>query len=115
MAAMKPARWPITLYQGDNRPLVFRMSAGGAPMDLTGYTIRAQIRRNAKPTSPVLAELQAVIDTVDTGRFELHYTDLAATADLTPEAAWDLEMIDTLGHTQTYLYGPVKTIPQVTR
>lgn len=41
---MKPAKIDLAIYQGATFSKVMRWSAGGSPVDLTGYTARMQVR-----------------------------------------------------------------------
>jgi hypothetical protein len=120
---MEPATYDLTLYQGDDRKLTFRLReqnedlTPGAYIDLTGSTPKAQIR--ATPEDPtVAAEFTATLldQTTTPGGVQLVLTG-AQTAALDPAItySWDVQVENPATEVQTYLRGSVTVEAQVTR
>lgn len=94
----------------------------GTPYDLTGVTIRGQIRKT--PSDPsVTADIEvAMVDSV-LGKFEFGITSDATALIPTGESikdtpsmqVWDMELVDTLGRVTPLYYGDVKVFREVTR
>lgn len=94
----------------------------GSPLNLTGATLRGQIRRKA--LDPVVAA-DIVVTMVDPllGKFDISLSS-ATTAGIVcgptikdPLSAyeWDFEMVDSLGRVIPLYYGEVKVFREVTR
>lgn len=92
------------------------------PVDLTGATIRGQIRRKALDTTVAADFVVSILDAVN-GVFEFGLTD-ETTAGITAgevitEAAskyvWDMELEDALGRVLPLYYGDVAVFREVTR
>jgi hypothetical protein len=92
------------------------------PVNLTGCTIRGQIRRTAADASPVTSLVVTITDAA-AGRYEI---SLAAATTATLEAgpngfsaqslyAWDLELEDAAGRVTPLYYGQARVWPEVTR
>lgn len=97
-------------------------NSDNTPFDLTGCTIRGQIRK--EPGSPTAAlSLACTIIDAPTGIYELEIADtatMALRAGLTMEAPesryyWDLELLDTGGRVTPLYYGDVQVFREVTR
>lgn len=95
----------------------------GSPVNLTGATLSAQIRRKALDANPpVAACVIAVTDAVN-GLADLSLTDEVTAAIACGEVetlpasryVWDLELLDTLGRVTPLLYGDVVVFREVTR
>lgn len=95
----------------------------GTPVNLTGATVRGQIRRTALSTGSPLADLAVTIIDAPNGVFEfgLSSTQTAALgADESPQghasrAVWDMELQDTLGRVIPLFTGKVNVYREVTR
>lgn len=94
----------------------------GTPVDLTGATLRGQVRRKA--SDPVVAASFVCTSAAPTtGRytFELSAASTAALAagdTLVATASlyeYDIELLDTLGRVLPLLYGSLKVFREVTR
>jgi hypothetical protein len=105
--------WPW--YRGDTPKAVrVTVKAGGDPVDLTGSSFAAQVRRF--PDSPdVLVDLPVVVDDPETGVVRVVPTDEHARDLGVREAAWDLEWTDTAGRVLTLVAGAVTVTADVTR
>jgi hypothetical protein len=110
-----PGTYDIELRQGDSyaQVITFREGDGTTPLNLTGYTVRAQLRR--WPSSP-----DGVDFTIDTTQLVLGEITIrlsgAQTTGLRPRPySWDLELEEPGGTVQTVLAGTVTVNAQVTR
>lgn len=92
------------------------------PVNLTGCTIRGQIRRSVGDATPVAALVATITDAL-AGRYEL---SLPASVTAAMEAgatafsreslyAWDLELEDAGGRVMPLYYGQVRVWGEVTR
>ncbi len=115
---MIPATYPITIFQGDDFDLIFRIkNDAGEYLDLTGFFPAAQIR--ASVDSPdVLAQFSATLSnqTVSPGGVILALTP-AQTDELPASGGvWDVQLENSIRtEIRTYLSGRVTVIEQVTR
>lgn len=107
-----PAGLDLVIYQGDDFRIRLGMrELGGTPVDLTGATARAQIRRTPADAE-VVAEFVCAI--TGPGDIDLHLPhDITAT--LTGDGAWDCQVTYPSGDVTTMAYGAVHTTPEVTR
>lgn len=93
-----------------------------SPVDLTGATIRGQIRKRAADTT-VVASLDVTITSAAAGQYSFGLTATAtaaivAGADVTkPESVyvWDLELQDAAGRVLPLYWGDVRVHREVTR
>lgn len=113
----EPATYNLVIYQGDTFEEDFTFETEGAtptPINITGYSFRAQIRRRASDDAS-LADFTTTITDAPGGIVQLSLTS-EETADLDPgRAVWDLEWTDTLGRVKTHVAGRVRVKAQVTR
>lgn len=106
----------LLIQQGDDRPLVWTLSdSTGAPVNLAGYSAKAQVRERAEPLSPVLHEWST-----DDGTAEL--ADSTVSLSLIDSESWtwtrgfyDLHVTDFAGRTEVVVRGSVAVVPGITR
>ncbi len=115
MAEPIPARRSLTLYRGDTRIWDDEFTLDGEPMNLTGYTLSAQIR-----TTPDSEDVQAVIDcavlNAAQGRVRRTLTAEESRKLIAGRAYWDYQLIRTSDNfVRTYMAGSVKVIGDVSR
>ena len=110
-----PQEVDLVLYRGDDFRLPAEFSdAAGAPINMTGWTFRAQVRERAGSiATPVIL----AVDTANaaTGRLVIVF-DRATTANLPTTSEWDLEAtfgVD--GQRRTYLRGKITMRGDVSR
>lgn len=88
------------------------------PMDLTGYTARAQVRASVSAAEPLLdltTEEGGIVIDAPTGTIELRM-DAAATAGITwSQGVYDLELVDPDGFVTRLAQGSVSVDREVTR
>ena len=85
------------------------------PRDLTGWSVAAQIRKDTKKATPLLAEF-VFNDLDDTGVIEPYLTheESEKLRDI-PAAKWDFQLTDPVGDPVTIMAGPAKPAGDVTR
>jgi hypothetical protein len=106
---MTPGRLNLTFTAGDNFSHILRFTDADGPMDLTGYTFRAQARRRASDDDAV----EFTVDT--TGAADgVIVLELDDTAELSGAYVWDCEWTAN-GRTETVLAGSVRVRAQVSR
>lgn len=120
---MKPQREDITVYQGATfvRRFVWKTGEPPVPVDLTGYTIRMQIRLH-KQSSKVLANLDndtlggITISDALNGQFDVRI-EASKTDEFLKiaQAVYDIEMESLNGTVTRLLEGQVSVSVQVTR
>lgn len=117
----KPASYPLDIYQGDTYRKLFRLSgkaSGGGigdPLDLSGWTGKAQIRQAIGGT--VLVEFTVEIDadqTTNPGQFTISASKETMQALNVTAAVWDCEFVKGADR-RTLLAGPVAITFDVTR
>ena len=85
------------------------------PRDLTGWTVAAQIRKNVKPETPLLASF-AFDDLDDTGVIAAYLApDESEKLRGLSSGRWDLQLTDPGGDPQTIMAGSAKPEGDVTR
>lgn len=93
------------------------------PMDLTGCTVRGQIRKKALDTAVVATFVCTIAadQVTNRGKFEFGLTDevtAAIAADEQPAKSlfvWDMELEDSAGRVIPLYYGQVEVFREVTR
>lgn len=92
------------------------------PIDLTGATVRGQIRKKALDTA-VVEDFDVTLTDAVNGEFEFGLTDEATAAIAAGEQiaepaslyVWDMELEDSLGRVTALFYGKVTVLREVTR
>jgi hypothetical protein len=107
-----PAVEEIRIYQGDHYRLGVRILTGGVAMDLSGSTLRAQVRE--RTDGPVLAEFDVAMDPLVSNRAILTLTP-DQTEVLPNKCVWDLQLTDAGGMVRTLVRGPARVGLEVTR
>jgi hypothetical protein len=114
----EPGRFDLKVYQGAKLDKTFTWKdSGGSPIDITGYTARAQIRDRVGG---------AVILNMTSGTGEIVLGDAAGTiqllvlsavtAALKPvDGVWDLELVTAGGEVTRLLEGKGNVFAEVTR
>ena len=112
MAAVKPGTYNLDLYKGDSYQWRFRLWADpmfSVPIDLTGATVKSEIRD--KSGGSTIVALECVIEEPNTVFATLSPADSA----LCPAAGvWDLQITYPAGTVSTALAGSVAVTPDVT-
>lgn len=124
---LKPARVKLTIYGGFTFDRTWQRTAPDpddpetqVPVDLSGWTARAEGRRKATAedldfafdTTPASGEGIITLDAQ--GHIRLYMTD-DATGDLDfREGEWDLKLTNPGGDSEKFFVGPTEYIPAVT-
>ena len=107
--------YSIVINQGEDFYLSFYLEDDdGVPIDLTGNTIRGQIRRTYQSGSQLAAfALQNTLS--DTGYVQLKLTNTVTSA--LPSGRWyyDVERVDSSSDVKRLLEGRVRVRPEVTK
>jgi hypothetical protein len=115
---MPASKYDLKIEQGADFLLsVAWADSAGSPVDLSGYSARAQVR--ASHNSPdVLLSFDSSKGSIELGGEEGTIL-LTATAEATSKVAsggvWDLELIDSTGKVKRLLEGRVRLSKEVTR
>jgi hypothetical protein len=107
---MQPATLALDIYRGDTKRLrVTLWAPGNEPVDLTGATVKAQIRE--RPGGKQITELLCVITPPNI--IDVTLTSVASHK-LPAKGAWDLQLTYPSGDVNTPLAGPVMVTTDVT-
>lgn len=106
----------LTVIRGDDfRAIVTLQNTNQDPFDLTGYTVKAQVRPTTDLEAPLTAEFEAtIVDPPTDGIIHLHL-DHTDTATMTGDGVWDVQVTDADDNVTTIVRGAVTLIPDVTR
>lgn len=106
-------------------PIACRLTNPNAtPMNLTGATIRAQIRKTASSAASTGAAAVCTITNAANGEFTYEFTTAATTALVADEVSeeapasiytWDMELEDASGRVTPLVYGKVNVFREVTK
>jgi hypothetical protein len=107
------AKYNLTIDQGATFERLVRVSEANAPKDLTGYVVRAQLRRSYKAALPLATFVCAVTDAA-AGEITLTLDATTTTGITAGAAVWDLEL-EYAGVVTRLLEGTVQITPEVTR
>ena len=105
----------LTIIRGDDYRVVVTLASSGSPFDLTGYTVAAQIRPTYNTNAALTAAFTATIDADPTTGIITLELDHDATAALTTNGFWDLEITDDQSWVTTVVGGTVTISPDITR
>lgn len=107
----------ITILKGnDVRLEISFKQADGTPLDLTGYTVKSQIRDKASQDGNLIAEFTDAFFDSDptTGTIVLTLSDTETAAIVQQSGYYDVLLVDAADDARTYLKGAVKFLPTVT-
>lgn len=116
---MLPAKYDITVYQGDTFRLPITLSTKDAeenvtPVDLTDQHLKAQIRQRQNPDAGLMGTFEFVMLNPEQGSFEA-VLPAEESANVFRNGFWDLETTDlSTGEVRTWIYGQVTVISHVT-
>lgn len=94
----------------------------GSPVNMTGMTLRAQIRRTGLSTT-VVASIPVTVTNPTLGQYTFGLSDEATAAipagetlkDPASKYVWDMELEDAAGNVMPLYYGDCKVFREVTR
>lgn len=115
---MSAAYWKIRVEQGATwRRVLTLKDASGAPVDLTGYTARMQVRETLDAPTPLLSLAVGSGISIDgpAGQITLVIADEASTAWTWRYGLYDLELESSGGEVERLLKGEFEVDREVTR
>lgn len=108
-----PSNYDLVIYRGDYFPLTLTLkTTGGAALNLTGYTAKAQIRAGYTKNSD--AYNFTVTFTGTPGEVSLVLPSSISTLMAPGSYIWDFQLTDPAGNVRTYLAGDVTVYDEVT-
>lgn len=118
---MKPATLDLTVYKGSTfvQAVQWKTGATPTPVDLTGCSIRMQIRERVT-TATTIDDLttqnsRIVITDAVQGKFEIRIPANTSSAYTVNSGVYDVEVVMTDGSPYRILEGSVSFSPEVTR
>lgn len=107
-----PQNYDLAIYKGDYVELFLNIKdSNGDPVDLTGHTPSAQLKKSYDDSSPVNFECSV---TAVPGQVKI-FLPSTASASLTPgDYIWDVQIAASGGRVRTYLTGDVVVYNEVT-
>lgn len=113
--SLKPKRFDIELYQGDTFNFDLLLKAAGVPADLTGWTTKAQIRKQTDNTAAETPLLRSTIPTPSNGKIRIALT-ATETAALGKDTVYkyDIECTDSASNVRTFIGGKITITEDVT-
>jgi len=112
--ALEPSPVDITCSQGEDCTKVLVLKAGGKPMNLSGYTYRAQIRTAPTDMQP-LAEIPIDASALPIGKIFLVLPGTLTNQLGGKVAYWDLRQTDPAGRVSYPMRGKFKCYWAITR
>lgn len=113
-----PGKHSFLLYQGTTLRKEFTWTAAGVPVDLTGFSGKAQLRTSAGNTAIALEMSTAnggiIIDSLN-GKITMYATDAATQLLTADKYLYDLEITNTLGDVQRLVEGVITISKGITR
>ena len=114
-ANLKPKRYDIELYQGDTFKFSLVLKNGGTPINITGWTPLAQIKRltdSSPAETPVLTTTVTGIE----GKINIGVDATGTSAlDADLEYKYDLQLTDTDGNVRTFIGGKITVTADISR
>lgn len=117
-------RTDITITEGADYALSFQLLEDEAPVDLTGFTFQAQIRKDFLQNSPAVADFTVLLPRPIDGEILLSLTS-QQTLDLFPALSasnartrcgyWDMFSVSPAGTRSYFIGGRVAYIQTITR
>jgi hypothetical protein len=112
--AALPVEVDLALYKGDDFDMTVTVTdPDGAPSDLGGCQLLAQIRSSPQSDPPV-GEFSASLDPADSSIIHLALPHSASVL-LPPKAVYDCQVTDPGGRVSTLVAGTITTVPEVSR
>lgn len=120
---MSAAQVNITVEQGSYYSKRFTYKPGGVALDLTGYTARSQVRRDARDETVAATATIEFVTPRSTGSFDFILTEAVTTAmetgktvdDKASQYVYDIELISASGRVTRVVKGTLSLDPEVTR
>lgn len=119
MSMITPATFNLTIVKGADFSFTFDIDVSGTILNLTGYTVRSEIRKeNKKSSTPVIETFSTAITAgAGTGYnsdITLSLTDTKTAAIVSPEGYYDVLLTSPSGEDTYYLRGKITFLDSVT-
>ena len=112
-AGALPANYDIAIYKGDYLEFFVTINDSlGAPFNLTGYTVKSQLKTDYYDNSPITFDTTVVVPAE--GYIRVFLSSAVTDALLPGSYIWDLQVTSSLGENRTYLRGDVIVQDDVT-
>ena len=114
-----PGTYDFDLYQGDTGEFTLtfsRKQSDGTrvPVDFTGATGKAQIRRTARDVN-ALAEFEVTFPDPEAGKVKMVLSSTDSNSIGATDCVYDLQITQSDGRVRTWIKGQIKITRQVTR
>ncbi len=111
-----PLVYDINIYAGEDYILGLTLTAGNnVPVDLTGYSFRAQFRSAPAPAGAVFATFSTVVTNPTAGTLDIKLSHGWTASMAGKSGTWDLMQTDSTGAVSYILRGKALVQPTVTR
>ena len=116
---MSAATLNITIEQGATFTRTFTVEENAAPKDITGYTVRGQVRKKKQDAVPTLTFVTNISDPTN-GVFDISLTATITAAisglkEVPVDYLWDLEYESPGGVVTRLVEGTASLVPEVTK
>lgn len=115
---LTPGKHSFTLYQGTTLRKVFTWTVDDLPVDLTGFTGAAQLRKSAGDTAVALdlnSDNGGIIVDGPAGQITMYATAEETQLLVAEKYVYDLEITDTLGDVSRLVEGVITISKGITR
>lgn len=113
-----PGKHSFVLYQGTTLRKVFTWTVEGVPLDLTGYTGAAQLRKTAGDPAPALdlsTQNGGIIIDGPAGKITMYAPSVDTEKLVADKYVYDLEITDTQGDVSRLVEGIITISKGITR
>lgn len=110
MAMVIPDTYPLTIIRGREFSVTFEFVA----LNLSGYTVKAQVRELENQSSTLIADFTEAVVTGTNSTVTLSLSDTTTSAITQSTGFYDILMTDGSNNDYTYVRGPVQIIGSVT-
>lgn len=105
---IQPGTYNITMYRGRDFDVTFTISdANGTAIDLTGYTIKSEVRSKKNRDSRLMETFTVTETDLANGEFKISLTDTETDAISGNSGYYDVLITDTSDITYSYITGTV--------
>lgn len=113
---MRPGTRNLSLYAGDTEKFNIAITAGGSPVDLTGWTGKAEIRPTRGSATLIATFTTTISSTPTDGTLVIALSKVQTAALPVGDSigVWDLQMTAPGGDVKTFLTGSVSVTQDVT-
>lgn len=113
-ANLLPKRYDIVIYQGDTFTFDLILENNGTPLDVTGWTGKAEINKDVLGTPGETPELGLTIGTTD-GKVTVDLTNTESAALIgDTQYYYDIELTDTGSNVRTFIGGFITVTKDIT-